>query len=578
MLDGAPMAKPASNAVPWKFAIPALIFSGAIQTLLSPPVNLWLLHPIAFAPAIYALRHREGGRGLLAGWIMGAAANAAIFPWVVHTVQTFSNLPTWAALLCLLGFALVWGFYGAVFGWGFGVVVRRAGTWWPVAIAAWFTACEYLNPQLFPYYQGVSWYQVPEVFLVTGLTGVPGMTFGLLLCSAVLVAAIVARREPSPEASLAFKRSAAVLAFCVVVALSYSQVRLQKIAAAEVDAPTTRFALVQTNLDVFRARAMRQRSQFATVNRYIDQSIKALEADPDIDVFVFPEGGLRGAATGPLNLRARQFVKDFDVEVWTGAGTRTTWPDGTPGYQNSAVRIHGDGVVSDDYDKNILLPFGEFMPLAGVFPILRRIKGVGNFIPGDGLEHFETPHGTFVFLICYEAIRHRYVREGVRRGSDVLVNITYDAWFGDTANPSQHMMLSAIQSAVFGVPLIRSATTGISAFVDARGMIVEESEVFTRATLVRDVKRVRVPTVYGAVGDWFAWMCIVGSGVLLVGGIGGGPIWRRRTWLAWCGVLVGLLGAPLAWLPNQYLPLGDWLAWLFALGCVVVVAVRKARG
>ena len=570
------MAETAPSAVPWRMAIPALIVSGAAQAVISPPLNLWFLQIVSFVPALLVLRRLSGGRALLAGWLMGVAANAAIFPWIVHTVQTFSNLPTWAALLCLLGFALLWGFYAAIFGWGLGAVIRRAGPGWPVAAAAWFTACEYLNPQLFPYYQGVAWYQLPSVFLVTGLTGVPGMTFLVLLVNALLAAALLAKLEPSEGSRRVLVLNGAALAGCILLALGYSQVRLHKIEAAEADAPTTRFALVQTNLDVFAARALRASSRFANVNRYVDQSIEALTADPSIDVFVYPEGALRGLATSKNNLRARQFVRDFDVELWTGSGTQAKHPDGSPGYQNSAVRIFGDGVVSPDYDKNILLPFGEFMPLAGVFPALRRIRGVGNFVPGDGLVDYETPHGRFVFLICYEAIRHRYVREGVRRGSDVLVNITYDAWFGDTANPSQHMMLSAIQSAVFGVPLIRAATTGITAIVDARGMIVAQTEVFTEETLVGDVKRVRVPTVYGAVGDWFAWLCIVASGVLLVGGVRGGAPWRLRSWAAWVGVLVAVLASPLGWLSNPYVPAGDWIAWAAAVVCVVVAGVRRA--
>src|SRR5690606_26757747 len=110
----------------------------------------------------------------------------------------------------------------------------------------------------------------------------------------------------------------------------------------------------------------------------------------------------------------------------------------------------------------------------------------------------------FCFLICYEAIRHAYVRTGVQREVDLLVNITYDAWFGDTNCPAQHLMLSAIQAAQYGVPLVRAATTGISAITDTRGILTAQTEVFTPAVLVGEVKRVRLPTFYGAVGDWFA--------------------------------------------------------------------------
>jgi apolipoprotein N-acyltransferase len=77
-------------------------------------------------------------------------------------------------------------------------------------------------------------------------------------------------------------------------------------------------------------------------------------------------------------------------------------------------------------------------------------------------------------------------------------------------------MLSAIQSAEYGVPLVRAATTGITASVDTRGMILKGTEPFTRTVLVTDVKKVRLPTLYGRFGDWFAYLCVLG-GLAVVG-------------------------------------------------------------
>ncbi len=555
-------------------AVLALVFSGTVQALISPPLNLWPLHPISWVPALFVLERLRGGRALLAGWLVGASAQAAIFYWVVHTVQTFSNLPTWAAILVLIGYAGLWGFYAAVFAWGYGAIRGAAGWLWPVAIPAWFVACEYLNPQLFPYFQGVAWYQQPWIFLVTGLTGVPGMTFFVLLCNCLVLAAIHQRRAPSPDNRRAVIAGAVALASFGVVALGYSQVRLHKIEAAEATAPTTRIALLQTDLSVPKSRALSRRGPFAHANLYVDAATKAMEDDPEIDVFVWPEGGLRGPASSRRNARVLDFADEFDVEIWTGGGGVSEREDGSRARHNAAFRIDANGKVGPRYDKNILLPFGEFMPLSGVFPILRKIKGVGNFDPGDGLVVHETPHGSFVFLICYEAIRHRYVRGGFRAGADILVNITYDAWFGDTSNPTQHLMLSAIQSAEHGVPLVRTATTGISAFVDARGVITEQSEVFTKDLLVQDVKRVRLPTPYAAVGDWFAWLCILASAFGLVLAAGSTPRPSRRGWLAWAGVLVATLSVPLAWLPNPYLPILDWVFWAVAVASLLAVAAR----
>jgi apolipoprotein N-acyltransferase len=77
-------------------------------------------------------------------------------------------------------------------------------------------------------------------------------------------------------------------------------------------------------------------------------------------------------------------------------------------------------------------------------------------------------------------------------------------------------MLSAIQSAQFGVPLVRAATTGISAVVDTRGMIVAQTGVFERTALVHDVRKVQVPAPYARLGDAFLWLCVASSVLLLV--------------------------------------------------------------
>ena len=130
------------------------------------------------------------------------------------------------------------------------------------------------------------------------------------------------------------------------------------------------------------------------------------------------------------------------------------------------------------------MPFGEYVPLADVLPFLRAIEGPGNLKRGDGLKIFEGVGTRFTFLICYEAVHTPYVREGVRAGAELLVNLTYDTWYGRTAEPHQHLMLCAIQAAQLGVPLVRAASTGISAFVDMRGVITHRSNLYQREVLV----------------------------------------------------------------------------------------------
>ena len=581
-------------------ALLALICSGAFQKWGSPPVNLWWLHLVGFVPALLVFSRLAGRRALLAGWLVGVAANASIFSWIIYTVETFSNLPWLLAVAALLLFSLAFGFYMAVFAWGFEPIRRASGGYWPVTIALWFTAVEYLNPQLFPYYQGVTWYQQTSFFLVTGITGVAGVSFFLLLSNCILVD-LWQRR--SSTAGLVLDRSLKVslgtwLSFAVV-AFSFSAYQSRQIEAAEGTEETLRVALVQANQDVFTRRDMEVRGaqkqqkmgvargdrRSAITDDLVALSLQVFEKHGDIDVFVWPEGAIRRSPASRRNRKVRELIETTGAELWTGGGLVRRNKAGERTSYNSAFRVWPQGEdrkvkVDPSYDKNILLPFGEFMPLEEQFEFLKKIQGVGDFESGDGLTLFGGPSTDFVFLICYEAIRHRYVRGGIAGGAQLLVNITYDAWFGDTACPHQHLMLSVLQSAQYGVPMVRAATTGISAVADARGRIMAQTGLFTRDVLVYDVPSVQAPTPYLYLGDWFAQLSALLSFVLLVLGWRGRPAGGRRGWWAWFGVVLYMMFAPVMWPANPYTPIADWLIWVLfalALACIAVGWARSAR-
>jgi apolipoprotein N-acyltransferase len=503
-------------------AVLMLLFSGGVQASISPPLGWTFLHPVSWVPAFWVFSRLEGRRAFCAGWLLGASANAAIFYWIVGTVGRFSNLPPPLPHLVLALFAAAAGLYAAVFAWGFGSVRRASGRWWPLGVAAWFTAVEFLIPQMFPYFQGVAWYRVPSIFLVTALTGVSGVTFLVILCNGVVFQAVGEMRGGS-AAPRAWVANAGVLVALVACAFAWSAVRLERIESAEAGAETLRVALVQPNYDVVRRREMLRKAPEVFAEDLVALSRAAARSLGDIDVFVWPEGALSREPRAPRNAAVLEFVRETGAEVWTGAYDFRVEEDGRRLSYNSAFRIFGDGVVDERYDKNILVPFGEFMPFADVIPALRKIRGPGNFARGEDLAVYDGGLARFAFLICYEAILSGYVREGVRQNPDLLVNLTFDAWFGDTSEPSQHLMLAATQAAQYGVPLLRSTTTGISAFVDARGRITARTGVYTREVLVRDVKKLRVPSFYARAGDWFAWLCAFFSAGLLVAGL------RRRA-------------------------------------------------
>ena len=150
-----------------------------------------------------------------------------------------------------------------------------------------------------------------------------------------------------------------------------------------------------------------------------------------------------------------------DAKYGPARGRWKTWRART-NTSTPAYLLHRDGTVGQRYDKVRLLPLGEYMPFEDQLPVLGRVPGVSNFEAGDTiwlLVDSETPARTS-FLICYEAILRDFVRTRLPEQTNLMTNVTFDDWFGDTSCPSQHLMLAAARSAELGIPLVRAATTG----------------------------------------------------------------------------------------------------------------------
>jgi apolipoprotein N-acyltransferase len=190
------------------------------------------------------------------------------------------------------------------------------------------------------------------------------------------------------------------------------------------------------------------------------------------------------------------------------------------GMTNSAALLDPSGAIVSRYDKLRLVPFGEFVPLESVVPWLRSIlPPIGDFVPGQDYTVFHlgsgersevrgerekshtshlTPHTSkmpaFSVLICFEDVFPGLARQFVRRGARMLVTITNDAWFGNTAAAYQHAQASTFRAVELRIPMVRAANTGWSGCIDAKGRWIASvrdpagQELFVRGTAVCDVE------------------------------------------------------------------------------------------
>ena len=152
---------------------------------------------------------------------------------------------------------------------------------------------------------------------------------------------------------------------------------------------------------------------------------------------------------------------------------------------NAAFAVYPDGEVPMPYFKQVLIPFGEYMPLASYFPWLNTLNAkAGVFSAGTETKVFAYPmhreDGSAYTLkvsplICYEDTVPALAREATQKGAELLVNITSDAWFGRSLAPHQHHLIAAFRAIENRRYLVRSTTTGLSAVVDPLGRTIARS-------------------------------------------------------------------------------------------------------
>lgn len=487
--------------------------SGASLSLLVAPYEIAILHWIVYLPMLAVLDPSPTKRALrvnvLLGAVWGTASVGAIFGWIADTISLFSNIHRVGALGVLVLFAIAFGGPPAAAFWPMLMPLRRRfGIAWVALGAAWWVVVEQLAAQvaLFPYYQGVSQYRTPVVFQLVSVTGIGGMTFLLFLVNAVIIEAIARRREGRPAPILALSATT-ILVSATVLFGAWRHADLQ---ARLATAPVTWIAQIQSPLSMMdRLRT----SPRATLQEWVDRT-RAIPPG-SADLVVWPEGASLYSLDEPkVGALFEKMAKEGQFEMIVGSGARANVPgaDGkSTGFKafNSVYHLGKDGAIKARYDKMVPLPFGEYLPLKHSVPwLFGWIKGPGDFQAGDHPVTFETDVGRVMSPICYEAILRGTCRAWP--DPDLIVTVTQDAWFGDTAAPHQHAMLAAIRAVELGIPMYRAAYTGASLVVNPDGTWHDETTPFTEVDRIVGVQRVKVRTVYAALGDWFVALCALG--------------------------------------------------------------------
>lgn len=480
------------------------IASGLLTTLSLPSFDFAALGWVCLAPLLYALRQVGVRDGALAGGLFGATFGASSFLWVMV-------IPTLHALHFAMMVIVFSAFYLG-FGALYALAARRAGAAIVVVAPALWVAAEYARGNAFflayPWnFLAHSQHENLVVIQLADFAGAYGVSFLLAM------AGQLASELPDVLAGRAPRwRTQALLGGVLLGASVLYGIR--QLALEAPGGPRLRVALVQAN--VMAHNRMSVPEQMRHLAAY--ERLTRLAAAENPELVVWPSSSL----PGPISFwMIRLFVSDVAQRARApilvgGAGGDKFAParDGLLPYSNSEFLLTRAGAVQAQYDKIRLTPFNEQVPLQGVVSWPHWITGVQKgFVPGERFTLFQVGPARFGSPICWENAFPDHFRRFVDDGANFMVSVTNEGVFGDTAGPRQTVAMNVFRAVENRVAVARAATTGISAFIDAKGRIVSRiadpqgKDLFVAGFRIWDVPLAQGKTFYTRYGDVFA-ICV----------------------------------------------------------------------
>ena len=270
-----------------------------------------------------------------------------------------------------------------------------------------------------------------------------------------------------------YKTSLKIFIFCfglilVVINFLYGNLNIKNFEKKEYDDLETAIRVVSPNIPIER---------FLT-NQDTEKNIEELITlgDPNKDekkIFIFPEGIITGIYFKDLRLFKNIFKKKLNKNHNVILGINSIEQNKI---YNSLVVLNNETELLYKYNKNKLVPFGEFLPFENVFKKvgLKKItQGYKSFSPDNKREVLNIDQLKFIPLICYEIIYSGNINPN-KKYYDFILNISEDGWFGKSIGPAQHLSHSIFRSIEEGKNVIRSTNNGVSVFVNPKGQIIKQ--------------------------------------------------------------------------------------------------------
>ncbi|HET6384736.1 MAG TPA: apolipoprotein N-acyltransferase [Armatimonadota bacterium] len=484
---------------------PGGFLSAVVLVFCFPVFHQFILWPLAWVALIPLLLYLSRGgcrRGLIQVGVFGFPFMVGVLAWVYYM-----GIAPWLLLAATQAgyvglFTLTAAIIAPLWRPGLGVRSERPRPWRVHVAAVTLFPCAWIFME---WTRTLGRLSIPWGFLSSTQIhlhplvetarwwGAYGVSFMIVMINSAIANWILSTGRDRGRAAWTFGAAAVIVVAASILAVVTFQPRPVRPLKA---------ALIQG--DIYKDNPSNPAYREHVMGTYTDMSRTAAEHQPN--VIVWPETVVPGSFLHDPELRQEV----IDVALQTHSYLLVGSPDypnlynpwQTPRY-NTAFVISPEGVILGRYDKQHLVPYGEYVPGRSWLPFL-NLYGVPetDLDPGHGHGSISTPLGRWGIMICYESMFPQIARQTVQSGANVLFVITNDQWFGTSSAPYDHAADAAFRAAETGRWVVQAASTGVSLFADPSGRLTRQTRMFTRGIDVREVSEQTGTTLYTRLGDW----------------------------------------------------------------------------
>lgn len=485
------------------------LLSGYLISLSYPDTNLIPFAFIGYIPFFFVLERSEKYlHSLLYGIIIGATQVLLAMSWGRAAISNICFVGKPTGFIYFLPFTVILNIktilFALIYHWNKKEKKISHLFFFPALMAV----LELFKLELYSWYLGLSLIYFTSFIQAIDLIGLPGIGFLIMLVNITVFRIILWRlaREKS-----AFPLKDVLLTSSIILAIIiYGQIRIAQIQSKE-NRSNRFFTVASVQPDSPLTISKKQTHLRQQIGQTIFTLAKQAVEKEKPDLIAIAEGAVNVCYQSKVNPDFIEALERIPREFGIPIIFDNDYYLSESFYYRQALLLSPELEIAGEYYKRKLAPFGEYIPMEGYFPFLRKIFiHTKNYRKGRELPVIRVNGVQIIPQICYESIYPGLTRQYVKKGGQLILNLTNDKWYGSEKQATQHLALSRFRCIENRIPMVRTTNNGISAYISATGAVMGEPSPYGKAwSDSRKIPLTRNFSFYREFGDIFTYLCLI---------------------------------------------------------------------